>query len=97
MKNISIFKNNDKKTENSPDYRMVASWKDELGNWQNVTVASLWKGDKDNGPALKGTMLDEYTNQDGKTYPAFEIKRIDTVDKGVSSVASPDNEEDVPF
>lgn len=77
---------------------MVASWKDEKGEWQNVTVASLWVGENENGPKLKGSMLDEYTNNDGKTFPAFEIKRVDTVDKGVAGANETEiDNSNVPF
>lgn len=75
MKNLSIFKNDKKTSENQPDYRLVASYQDAAGNWENVTVASLWKGDKDkpNGPVLKGKMSEERSFE-GKTYPGYSIK-----------------------
>lgn len=76
MKNISIFKNRDKvEGSNQPDYRLVASWKDEQGNWQSVTVGSLWKDTNENGPSLKGSMKDAFTTQDGKDFPGFKITR----------------------
>jgi len=80
MKNISIFANKDKVAGSSqPDFRMVASWQDN-GEWKNVTVASLWRCDSENpnGPKLTGKMSEEYTNREGKTFPAFEIKRAGT-------------------
>jgi len=77
MEDIAIFKNKDKQEgSQQPDYRMVASWK--VGEeWKNVTVAALWKGDKKNGPILTGKMSKEYKTEEGKVYPAFEIKRAE--------------------
>lgn len=78
LTNISIFKNKDKQEgSQQPDFRLVASWKKEDGTYGNVTVASLWKGEKENGPALRGEMSKEYTNSEGKTFPAFVITRAE--------------------
>lgn len=101
MKNISIFKNTNKKSENSPDYRVVASW--QVGDeWKDVTVASLWKNDSENpnAPTLKGKMMEEYTNEEGKTFPAFEIKRADNTKSAQENpveAAQAINPEDIPF
>jgi hypothetical protein len=75
MKNLSVFKNTDKQEGSSqPDYRLVASHKDEQGNWQNETIASLWKGDQTNpnAPALTGKMSEAREYQ-GKQYPGWKV------------------------
>ena len=98
MKNISIFANKDKVAGSpQPDFRMVASWR-ENGEWKNVTVASLWRCDSENpnGPKLTGKMSEEYTNGEGKTFPAFEIKRAGTAPQEVNVPTAPkaeDNEQ----
>ena len=75
MKNLSVFKNDNKTSDSAPDYRLVASYKDAEGNWQNETVASLWKGDttKQNGPVLSGKMS-EARSYEGKNYPGYKIE-----------------------
>ena len=75
MKNLSVFKNTDKQEGSSqPDYRVVASYKDGEGNWQNETIASLWKGDQTNpnAPALTGKMSEAREYQ-GKQYPGWKV------------------------
>lgn len=86
MKNLSIFKNDNKTSDSAPDYRLVASYKDAEGNWQNQTVASLWKGDKTNekAPVLSGKMS-EAREYEGKTYPGYSI----TPDASASAQPAP--------
>lgn len=97
MKNIAIFKNKDKKEgSKQPDYRLVASWKKEDGTYGSVTVGSLWKGEGENAPILRGEMKDAYTNQEGKEYPAFEIKRVEGKTDPVAE-AQDLTPEDIPF
>lgn len=98
MKNLSVFKNDNKTSENQPDYRLVASYKDAEGNWHNETVASLWKGDKskENGPALTGKMSDarEY---EGKKYPGYSIQAEGTPVQTAQPAAAPIADDGIPF
>lgn len=107
MKNISVFKNDEKTNPNAPDYRMVASYQDGEGNWHNETVASLWKGDKTNpnAPALTGKMS-EAREYNGKQYTGYKIEADGVVapqppkedtQQPPAQDAPPITEEDCPF
>jgi hypothetical protein len=74
MKKLSLFKNTEKKTENAPDYRLVASYQDASGAWVNETVGSFWKPKTTNpkSPALTGN-LSEAREYQGKQYTGYKI------------------------
>ena len=76
LTNIAIFKNKEfVEGGNRPPYHLVSSWKDDSGNWKSVTVGSLWKGDKEGGPSLRGEMKKAWHGQDGKSFPGFVIAK----------------------
>lgn len=107
MKNIALFKNQNKQEgDNKPDYNLTASWQDDQGNWQSVTVGSLWRQDNSqnpNAPALSGKMANARTSNEGKQFPGFEIKREGVPENATPAPTQEDNqqvEEDfdsVPF
>ena len=76
MKKLSLFKNTDKQEGSSqPDYRLVASYQDDKGEWQNQTVGSFWlnKSENPNAPKLSGN-LSESREHEGKSYIGYSIK-----------------------
>ena len=74
MKKLSLFPVTEKTSESAPDYRLVASYQDEAGNWVNETVGSFWKNQSDNpnAPKLTGKMS-EAREYNGKQYPGYKI------------------------
>jgi hypothetical protein len=75
MKKVSLFKNTEKKEGSSqPDYRMVASYQDDKGEWQNQSVGSFWLNNSDNpnAPKVSGN-LSEAREFEGKSYPGYKI------------------------
>ena len=98
MKNLSIFKNTDKQSDTQPDYRIVASYQDDQGNWHNETVGSLWKGDKskENGPVLKGK-LSEAREYNVKNYPGYKLEVEGTPVSTTPPASAPVEDDGIPF
>lgn len=62
-KTFMIFRNTDKKSENSPDYRLcIRSGEDEEGM---LTVGALWKKQGPNSTYLSGKLDDAYQDKEG--------------------------------
>ena len=108
MKKLSLFKNTDKQEGSSqPDYRLVASYQDDKGEWQNQTVGSFWlnKSENPNAPKLSGN-LSEAREHEGKSYPGYSIsadaspvsRQAQPTNAGEDDRQAPDmTEEDLPW
>lgn len=97
-KNINLFRNTGKKTEQQPDYKISVSEKLADGTFKNKEAGACWLKPMKDGGKYMSCQLKDAREHEGIQYAGFNLVE----DNGGAPVRAPEqveqtNDEDIPF